>query len=250
MISCEHHGEHVLRIGLNRPAKRNGFTREMLDDLGRAYAQLHNDTSLRCGVLFAHGDHFTGGLDLAGFGPRLLADPLALAPVSDGIDPLRIHGVSCRKPVIVAVQGICFTIGIELMLAADIRIAAPGTRFSQLEIKRGLYPLCGATFRMPRECGWGNAQRWLLTGDEFDAAEAYRIGLVQEIAEDPLARALALADRIAEQAPLAVQASLASSRIGDESRVMEWMPAIAASEDFQEGIRSFQERRKARFTGR
>ena len=244
MISVERHGEHVLAIGLNRPAKRNAFTRQMLDQLGLAYATLHRDHSLRCGVLHAHGDHFTGGLDLAEFG---IEDPLALAPCVGGIDPLGIHGERCPKPVIVAVQGICFTIGIELMLAADIRIAAPGTRFAQLEVKRGLYPLCGATYRLPLECGWGNAQRWLLTGDEFDAAEAYRIGLVQEVCEDPLARALAMADGIAEQAPLAVQASLASSRTG---RVSDWLPAVTASEDFQEGVRSFQERREARFTGR
>ena len=247
MITCERYSEHVLTIGLNRPAKRNGFTREMLHDLGRAYAELQNDASLRCGVLFAMGDHFTAGLDLPSFGTGLLEDPLALAPAADGIDPLAIHGEPCRKPVIVAVQGICFTIGIELILAADIRIAAPTTRFSQLEIKRGLYPLCGATFRMPQQCGWGNAQRWLLTGDEFDAAEAYRIGLLQEIAEDPLARALEVATRIAEQAPLAVQASLASSRTG---RIDDWRQRIAESEDLKEGIRSFQERRQARFTGK
>lgn len=247
MITCERHNEHVLKIGLNRAAKRNGFTREMLHDLGRAYAQLDNDPSLRCGVLHAHGDHFTAGLDLPSFGTGLLGDPLALAPPEDGIDPLRIHGEPCRKPVIVAVQGICFTIGIELMLAADIRIAAPGTRFSQLEIKRGLYPLCGATFRMPQQCGWANAQRWLLTGDEFDASEAYRIGLVQEIAADPIARGLELAARIAEQAPLGVQASLASSRTG---RIDDWRQQIAESDDLQEGIRSFQERRQARFTGK
>jgi enoyl-CoA hydratase/carnithine racemase len=247
MITRERHKEHVLKIGLNRAAKRNGFTREMLTDLALAYAELHGDASLRCGVLHAHGDHFTAGLDLASFGTGLLEDPLALAPGADGIDPLRLHGEPCRKPVIVAVQGICFTIGIELMLAADIRIAAPGARFSQLEIARGLYPLCGATFRMPEQCGWGNAQRWLLTGDEFDAAEAYRIGLVQEIAADPLARALEIADRIADQAPLGVQASLASSRTG---RVDDWRKQIAASDDLQEGICSFRERRPARFTGK
>jgi enoyl-CoA hydratase/carnithine racemase len=247
MIACERHGEHVLKIGLDRPAKRNAFTRGMLDELGLAYADLHRNPSLRCAVLHAHGDHFTGGLDLASFGTRLLEDPLALAPAGGGIDPLRMHGEACRKPVVVAVQGICFTIGIELMLAADIRVAAPDARFSQLEIKRGLYPLCGATFRFPQECGWGNAQRWLLTGDAFDATEAYRIGLVQEIAADPLQRALAIAETIAEQAPLAVQASLASSRAGT---VAEWLLEIAASEDLREGIRSFQERRKAKFTGR
>ena len=80
-------------------------------------------------------------------------------------------------------QGICLTIGIELLLATDIRIAARSTRFGQIEIKRGIYPVGGATLRFPREVGWANAMRWLLTGDEFDAAEALRIGLVQEVVE-------------------------------------------------------------------
>ena len=246
-ISTARHKEHVLLIGLNRPEKRNAFTRDMLDQLGLAYAELDRSPDLRCGVLHAHGDHFTGGIDLAQFGPRFLEDELAMAPCGGGVDPLAMQGPPCRKPVVVAARGICFTIGIELMLAADIRIAAPDTRFGQLEVRRGLYPLCGATFRMPEQCGWGNAMRWLVTGDEFDAAEALRIGLVQEIAEDPLARALEIAERIAEQAPLAVQASLASSRTG---RVRDWLPVVAHSEDFQEGIQSFRERRAAKFKGR
>ena len=84
-------------------------------------------------------------------------------------------------------QGWCLTLGIELLLAADIRIAAAGTRFAQLEVQRGIYPFGGATIRLPRHTGWGNAMRWLLTGDEFDADEALRIGLVQEVAADAAA---------------------------------------------------------------
>ena len=89
------------------------------------------------------------------------------------------------KPIVMAVQGICFTIGIELMLAADIRIASEGSRFGQIEVRRGLYPVGGATLRMVQEFGWGNAQRYLLTGDEFGAQEAHRIGLVQEVVAMP-----------------------------------------------------------------
>ena len=110
------------------------------------------------------------------------------------------------------------TLGIELLLAADIRIAATGTRFTQLEVQRGIYPFGGATIRLPREAGWGNAMRWLLTGDEFDAAEAHRIGLVQEVADDAaaaLARAREIAHTIADRAaPLGVRATLASAPPG------------------------------------
>ena len=106
------------------------------------------------------------------------------------------------------------TIGIELLLATDIRIAATTARFAQIEIKRGIYPVGGATLRFQREVGWGNAMRWLLTGDEFGAEEALRIGLVQEVVApaELLARAVALAETIAAQAPLGVAATLTSAR--------------------------------------
>ena len=95
----------------------------------------------------------------------------------------------------IAVQGWCLTIGIELLLAADIRVAAAGTRFAQIEVKRGIYPIGGATVRLAEEIGWGNAMRILLTGDEFSAQEAYRVGLVQELVPDGTQFERALADR-------------------------------------------------------
>ena len=148
-----------------------------------------------------------------------------------------------------------------LLLAADIRIAAAETRFTQLEVRRGIYPFGGATIRLPREAGWGNAMRWLLTGDEFDAAEAHRIGLVQEVADDgaaALARAREIAQTIAERAaPLGVRATLASAQLarsqGEAAAIERLRPDVAAlfaSEDAAEGVRSFVERREARFSGR
>src|SRR5262249_56787585 len=98
------------------------------------------------------------------------------------IDPFGLRS-ALSKPLVMAVQGITFTIGIEMLLAADIRIAASDVRFAQLEIARGLYPLGGATFRLVREAGWGNAMRYLLTADEFGAQEALRMGLIQEVTE-------------------------------------------------------------------
>lgn len=203
----------VLLIGLNRPEKRNAADLAMLHQLARAYTQLHTDPGLRVGVVHALGDHFTAGLDLTDVGPALVSGQLELLPTGT-IDPWGVLTDPVAKPVVVAVQGSCLTLGIELALAADVVVAAAGTRFAQLEVSRGIMAFGGATLRLPR-LGWGDAMRWLLTGDFFDAAEAHRIGLVQEIVPDgeQLDAALALAERIAAQAPLAVQATLANARL-------------------------------------
>ena len=247
----------MLAMGLDRAAKRNAFDLPMWDALCRAYAELERDGDLRVGVLYALGDHFTGGLDLPQWGNAFSSGKWTIA--EGGLDPLGMTGPRVTKPVIVAVQGTCLTIGIELMLACDVRIAAPTAKFGQIEVKRGIYPVGGATLRFPREVGWGNAMRWLLTGDEFDAAEALRIGLVQEVvpAGEQLPRAIALAETIAAQAPLGVYATLASSRAAvpaaeraAEARLMPDLVPIMASADVAEGLRAFMERRPGRFTGR
>jgi enoyl-CoA hydratase len=255
-ITVERDG-HVLLMGLNRPEKRNAFTTTMLAELSQAYAVLENDDDLRAGVLFGHGDHFTGGLDMLDVAPALASGSSAFP--EDGLDPWRLD-YNWSKPVIAAAHGWCMTLGIELLLAADIRIAAANTRFSQLEIKRGIYPFGGATLRFWREAGWGNAMRWILTGDEFDAAEAFRIGLIQQIAtdgDDALKRAIALAAAIAEDsAPLGVKTILASAhRSRDEGNpaaaatLVSDVTTLFATADGVEGIQSFAERRKANFTG-
>lgn len=254
-ISVEARG-HVLLVGINRPDKRNAFDVGMYEAIGHAYARLDREDELRCGVLFAHGEHFTGGLDLAQWTPVFASGEM---PVPDGaLDPLGLRGPRLRKPVVSALRGICYTIGIELMLATDIRVAARDVRFGQIEVRRGIYPVGGATIRMPREVGWGNAMRWLLTADELGADEALRIGLVQELVEPgrELERALAIAERVAEQSPLGVRATLASARlaIDDEAEAArQLLPALQPllrSEDAREGLQSFLERRQARFTGR
>ena len=252
-VTLERDG-HVLVMGLNRPDKRNAFNRTMLADLSRAYGLLESDDTLRAGVLFAHGEHFTAGLDLVDVAPAVAAGEELLG--EGGRDPWRLDG-PWTKPVVAAAQGRCLTLGIELLLAADIRVAAPDARFAQIEVLRGIYPFGGATLRLPRATGWGNAMRWLLTGDEFDAAEALRIGLVQEVAEDALARARELARTIAERsAPLGVQATLASAQLAivDEAAAVERLrPEVArlfGTQDAAEGVQSFIERRAAQFQGR
>jgi enoyl-CoA hydratase len=255
-ITLEREG-HVLVMGLDRPDKRNAFNVAMLADLSRAYALLEADDELRAGVLVAHGEHFTAGLDLADVAPYITdgRDPMP----ADGRDPWRLDG-EWTKPVVAAAHGRCLTLGIELLLAADVRIAAADTRFAQIEVLRGIYPFGGATIRFPRQTGWGNGMRWLLTGDEFDAAEAHRIGLVQEVAPDAAAaaaRAREIAHTIADRAaPLGVRATLASAQLalaeGDAAAIAALRPEVTrlfGTADAAEGVQSFLERRPARFRG-
>ncbi|MGN6427299.1 MAG: crotonase/enoyl-CoA hydratase family protein [Leifsonia sp.] len=249
---------HVLLIGLNRPEKRNAADFELLSALADAYGRLERDPELRVGLVHAVGDHFTAGLDLADLGPRIGADGLSFVG-EGGIDPWQVSGTSIGKPVVVAVQGTCLTLGIELILSADVAVAARSTTFGQIEVTRGILPFGGATLRFPRAVGWGNAMRWILTGDTFDAAEAHRIGLVQQIVDDgaQFDAALAIAERIAAQAPLAVQAALANAkravREGDAAAEAELQPALVrlvASEDARIGMHAFLTRTEAEFVGR
>src|SRR5271154_1696258 len=256
-VTVERQG-HVLLMGLNRPGKRNAFNLTLIDQLAVAYHELEEDEELRCGVLYAHGDHFTGGLDLAEVGPVIREGKLKMT--GDGRrDPWRKDGI-WTTPIVAAVQGWGMTLAIELLLAADIRIAAENARFSQMEINRGIYAFGGATIRLPRDAGWGKAKRWLLTGEDYDAQEALRIGLVQEVVAPgtQLERAIELADMIAEKSgPLGVKATLASAhraRLEGEatafSRLDSDMAELFDSEDGREGLLSFVERREARFLGR
>ena len=255
-ITTEKRGR-VFIIKLDRPRKLNGFSIKMIKELAAAYTAFENDTDAWVGLLCAEGPHFTAGLQLDQIGP-FMARGESLWP--DGaIDPFGLRDPKRTKPLVVAVQGITYTIGIELMLAADVVVAAHNCRFAQLEVKRGIMATGGATVRMMERAGWGNAMRYLLTGDEFDAATALRFGFVQEVvpAGEEFARALAIAEKIAAQAPLAVRATIASSRKvveqGQDAAVAEFRTVqarLATSDDAKEGVASFVDKRDARFAGK
>lgn len=250
---------HVLLIGVDRPEKRNAWDLATITAVGQAYDQLAADDAVRVGVLHGHGEHFSAGLALAEVFPAVLdAGPGALSGAGRH-DPFGLWKPPVPKPVVMAVQGIAFTLAIELALACDIVIAASDVRFRQLEVGRGILPFGGATLRAPLQLGWGNAMRWLLTGEEFGAEEALRIGLVQEVVEPgaQLARAVEIAHVIAAQAPLGVYGTLANARIAQRAALEEparehlrqVMEQLLASADAAEGVASFVERREARFTG-
>lgn len=247
---------HVFLIGLDRPQKLNAFDRQMLRELGEAFTEYEENDDLWCAVLYPTGDNFTSGLDLADVGPAV-ASGENLFP-EGYIDPFGLFGRVRTKPLIHAARGWCLTVGTELALASDICVAAPNTKYGQIEVTRGIMPFGGATLRLPQVAGWHGAMRYLLTGDNFDAAEAYRIGLVSEVVEgDLVERAIELAERVAAQAPLAVQASLTNARRavvdGHAAALDELMPMardLMQTEDAHEGMMSFVERRDANFKGK
>jgi enoyl-CoA hydratase/carnithine racemase len=247
--------DRVLKIVIDNEARRNSFTPDMMSQMSDALTELDRNDHYWAGVVCAEGDHFTAGLDMPKFfGPT--AQPREETP--GNVDPFGQRSV-CRKPIVTAVQGITFTIGIEMLLAGDIAVAADNARFCQMEAKRGIAPLGGAHFRFLTRMGWGDAMYHLLLCDEFDAAEALRIGLVQEVV--PLGRqvdrAMELAELITRNAPLGVQVTKKAARAyieaGEKAAIAagaQIRGTVMDSEDAKEGIRSFVERRAAVFQGR
>lgn len=202
----------VAQVVLNRPEKMNAVDMEMIDAVIAAAEGLAARADLRAVVLAGAGRAFCAGLDVANFAALAMGDPEAL------IMP-RSHGAANRfqqfslawralpVPVIAALQGVAFGAGLQLAAGADIRIAAPGTWLSVMEMKWGLVPDMGGMVTLPELLRADVLRRMTYTAEEVPADEALRVGLVTEIAEDPLARALELAQAIAMRSPSAIRAA-------------------------------------------
>lgn len=249
--------KHIFLIGLDRAEKRNAFDSHMIQDLSLALTEYEENPDLRCAIVFAHGDHFTAGLDLVELQNKL-NDGVFNFPAQQ-INPWGTVGRQRSKPLIVAVQGYCYTAGIELMLNADLVVANANTQFTQIEVQRGILPFGGATVRFVQAAGWVKAMKYILTGDLFYAQTAYEMNLVTEVVEgnNQLIRALELAERISSAAPLAVQATLASAHQAflhspeiAFSNLQNLLQPLLKSEDAMEGIRAMLERRASNFKGK
>ena len=248
--------DHVMTILVDRSDKMNGFTPEMFDQLSDAITQLEESAEAWVGVLTFAGEHTTAGLDLPRFAGSM-QDGSRDQVQDERVDAFALRR-RCTKPIIMAVQGVCYTIGIEMMLGVDIVVAAENTRFCQLEPKRGLAVFGGAHVRYVQRAGWGNAMYHLLRADEFNAERALQLGMVQEVVPigSQIERAHELAEEICQCAPLAIQEIKRGASVylqsGEEAAFAE-IPTMrsrtANSEDFAEGIASFREKREAVFKG-
>lgn len=253
-IRTEVHG-HVFKIIIDNVAKKNSFSPKMMAEISDALTVLDRTEDYWVGVVCADGPDFTAGLDMPKFfGPTAEK----IEEKAGNVDAFALKR-RCRKPIVTAVQGICYTIGLEMMLAGDIVIAAEDVRFCQMESKRGIAPLGGAHFRYITRAGWGDAMYHLFLCDEFNAQRAYKMGLVQEVVTPgkQIERAMEIAQLIAKNAPIGIQVTkeAALKYIGaGEQAAIEFIPKIAHrvmnSEDMKEGIQSFVERRAAVFRGR
>jgi len=164
-------------ITVHNEAKKNSYSPEMMEQLSDHLTAFEDDDDLWVAVFCAEGKDTTAGLDMPKFfGPTATARPQDPSKV----DPFGL-GRRCTKPVIAVVQGLTFTIGIEMMLAADIVVAADTAQFQQLECKRGIAPFGGAHFRYLTRTGWGNAMYHLFLCDKFDAATALQMGLSKRL---------------------------------------------------------------------
>lgn len=250
----------ILLLGLNRPEVHNRIDPETSQSLGRAYYEYQHDPSLRAAILFGHGPNFSRGIDVDANAARLRQGTSAAPANQRTIDPLGKSKAHLSKPVIVVAHGETWNMAHELMLAADIRIAAENTDFGQDENTHGRFPGGGATVRFVREAGWGNAMRYMLTGDHWTAQDALRMGEIQMVAPTPelaLDAAIQIATRIAACAPLGIRATLDSAHLAlDESepaalaKTGEQYAALYRTQDFLEGRRAEAEGRPPVYTGK
>lgn len=250
----------IARLTLNRPGKLNALTWRTLAEVESAVALANDDDDVRCVVITGEGRGFSSGTDLTtpeDAGP--LARPYKGRLLKQRTRYLAGAGVyNCRKPTIAMVNGVAVGAGLSIALACDMRVASEAARFSAIFVKRGLVADNGATWLLPRIVGPEHALRMLLTGRMMSAQEALAMGLVGEVvpADQLEARTLELAAEIAHGPSVAVELikklvrEAERSDLESQSEREEFYQSLGkASEDYHEGLRSFQERREPRFTG-
>lgn len=246
----------VVVLTLNRPDKRNALNGQLRCGLLGALDTAARDTEVRAIVLTGAGDKaFVAGADIGEFEGRSPVDQYRVMKAPTIFDAVE----RIAKPVIAAINGYCLGGGMELALACDIRLASTAARFGQPEVNLGIIPGGGGTQRLPRIVGLGAAMKLILSGDMVDAAEALRLGMVEEVLapEELMPRAVKLAETIASKSPVAVAAAKEATRAALSLPLPEGLKLETAlfqlcfaSEDKAEGVRAFLEKRAASFPGR
>jgi enoyl-CoA hydratase len=244
-------------VTVNRPEKLNALNLKTMDELHDCFQEIERDEEVRAVILTGTGEKaFVGGADINELAVQTPVEGKELSrrgqKILDLIEQL-------GKPVIAAVNGYALGGGCELALACTIRIASENARLGQPEVKLGLIPGYAGTQRLPRLVGKGRALEMVLSGEPVSAAEAYRIGLVNQVvpAQDLMATAEKLAQKILANAPLAVKFALEAVNHGLEMTQAEGQFLEAnlfglccTTADMKEGTRAFLEKRPARFTGK
>ena len=251
----------ILVVTMNRPEARNALSGEMLARMGDAWKLLDTDPELRVGVLTGAGGTFCAGADLKAMSGGYAEDQWTARFEQDADlqwKALLRHARPC-KPIVAAVEGYAIAGGTEILQGTDIRVAGAGATFGVAEVRRGLFPLGGSTVRLRRQIAYTLAAEILLTGRNVSAQEAKEIGLIGRVVRDgeALAEAMRIAEQIAANGPLAVQAVLRSLRETEGMPEVEALQRelqiglpIFATEDAREGPRAFKEKRPAVFKGR
>ena len=252
VVLAERPAEGVGLIRINRPDARNALNLEVRKLLAKHLTEMGEDSSIRCIVMTGNEKAFAAGADI-----KEMVGAGTIEMLLRGTHKLwRIIG-ACPKPVIAAVSGFALGGGCELAMTCDIILAGEGARFGQPEVKIGIIPGGGGTQRLPRAVGKYKAMRYLLTGDLISAEEALNCGFLNYVIDDPMAKALEIANKIAANGPIAVQAIRRSARacLGvPEAQALKIETCISApvfkTEDAKEGPASFMEKRPAVYKGK